>query len=294
MNTVSETARLRALSPSTPKGGRQIGAILIDSGTITPRDAEEVLRLQKDRGLRFGEAAIKLGLISEADLHRVLASQYDYPYITTEESKVSLELVAAYRPSSPQVEMLRAIRSQLMLRWFTESRKQLAVVSVARGEGRSYLAANLAVVFSQLGERTLLLDADMRNPRQHALFGLEGSSGLSTFLSGRANEPRLNRVPGLIDLSVLSAGPAPPNPQELAARPSFGHMLGELSQQFDVIIIDTPAAETSADAQSLAVRAGGALLLARQDQTRLRAIAALTSAIRTTGGQIVGSVLARF
>ncbi|MGC5317045.1 CpsD/CapB family tyrosine-protein kinase, partial [Escherichia coli] len=79
------------------------------------------------------------------------------------------KVVAAYNPFSKQVEALRALRSQLMVRWFDidGKHKALSIVSPASGEGRSFIASNLAVVFSQLGERTLLIDADMRQPCQH-------------------------------------------------------------------------------------------------------------------------------
>jgi receptor protein-tyrosine kinase len=98
----------------------------------------------------------------------------------------------------------------------------------------------------------------------------------------------------LVDLSVLTAGPPPPNPQELLSRPAFPKAMAEFAEQFDVVIIDTPAADISADAQTLAVQAGGALLLARQDRTRLQSFNALAGAVVSTGGQIVGTVLARF
>ena len=145
---------------STPRATRTLGAILIDSGQLTPEDAERVLQYQKQHNLRFGEAAVRLGLISEADIQFALSRQFAYAYLRKtpgEARPLSDELVAAYQPFSPRVEQLRAIRSQLMLRWFdrAEERQVLTVVGAERGEGRSYLAANLAIVFSQLGERTL-------------------------------------------------------------------------------------------------------------------------------------------
>ena len=144
-----------------PHAGSSIGAILVDSGKLTIEAAERILRLQKEQGLLFGDAALQLGLLTNEDIQFALARQYDYPYLLKGDGEVSSELVAAFQPFSPQVEALRALRSQLMLRWFTgqQERRALAIVSPARGEGRSYLAANLAVVFSQLGEHTLLIDA---------------------------------------------------------------------------------------------------------------------------------------
>ena len=134
-----------------PRASRSLGGILIDSGLLKPEDAERVLLVQKEQNLRFGEAAIRLGLLTEADIQHALSRQFAYAYLRKtpgEERPVSEELVAAYEPFSARVEQLRSIRSQLMLRWFdkAEQRQVLSVVGAERGEGRSHLAANLAVV----------------------------------------------------------------------------------------------------------------------------------------------------
>ncbi len=183
-----------------------------------------------------------------------------------------------------------------MLRWFTgdPERKSLAIASPGQREGRSWIAANLAVVFSQLGENTLLIDADMRNPSQHTLFKLENRAGLSSSLSGRGDPTDVKRIASFIGLSILPAGPTPPNPQELLGRPQFAALLAQLRGQFDAIIIDTPAAAAYADAQTIAVRAGGALLLAHKHQTSLDALGALTESLRQLGVQPVGSVISEF
>jgi len=212
-----------------PRNDRSIGAILIDAGRLKPESAEKILRLQRDEGLRFGDAATRLGLLKQSDIDFALARQFDYPYLLRGQSLVSEELVAAYSPFTPQVEALRALRSQLMLRWFDTdpAHKALAVVSAERREGRSFIAGNLAIVFSQLGEHTLLIDADMRNPCQHTLFGLENRAGLSAVLSGRGGPDTIQRIPSLLDLSVLTAGAQPPNPSELLSRPLFSQLLHE-------------------------------------------------------------------
>jgi receptor protein-tyrosine kinase len=273
---------------------RSIGAILVDTGKLALDDAERILRAQKDHGLRFGEAAIMLGLVTRADMELALASQYDYPYLLqTENGEVAAELIAAYEPFSSQVEALRALRSQLMLRWFTgeEERRTLAIASPGRGDGRSYLAANLAVVFSQLGEHTLLIDADMRNPRQHQLFKLDNRQGLSSLLSGRGERSVVERIPSFVDLSVLPAGPIPPNPQELLGRPAFAKLLAEMVSEYDIVILDTPAAADYADVQTIAVRASGALLVARSSRTRVSEFRELSKTLGHSGVAMVGSVL---
>lgn len=280
----------------TNAGERSIGAILVDAGKLTLDEAERILRLQKEESLRFGDAAIKLGLLGPAEIQFALARQYDYPYLIKGDGNVADELVAAYQPFSPQVEALRALRSQLMLRWFTgeKGRKPLVVASPGRGDGRSWLVANLAVVFSQLGERTLVIDADMRNPRQHTLFNLENRTGLSHILSGRGEANMIQRVESFRDLSILPAGPTPPNPQELLGRTPFDRFLEEVGSEFDVIIIDTPAAAGCADAHGVAVHTGGALLLARKNETSLTSFTAVAEDLRGVGVQVVGSVVSEF
>ena len=130
-----------------PRVSRSLGGILIDSGLLKPEDAERVLLLQKEHNLRFGDAAVRLGLLSEADIQYALSRQFAYAYLRStpgDKKPVSEELVAAYQPFSPRVEQLRAIRSQLMLRWFdkTDQRQVLTIVGTERGEGRSHFAAN--------------------------------------------------------------------------------------------------------------------------------------------------------
>ena len=279
-----------------PRATRSLGAILIDSGQLKPEDAERILQYQKQQNLRFGEAAVRLGLISEADIQYALSRQFAYAYLRRTPGEVrpmSDELVAAYQPFSPRVEQLRAIRSQLMLRWFdrAEERQVLTIVGAERGEGRSYLAANLAIVFSQLGERTLLIDADMREPRQHHLFHLENQTGFSTLLAGRSREEAIVRIPDLAGLSVLPAGPTPPNPLELLNRLNFDEFMIQVKGAYDVIIVDTPSMNSGEDAAMIAVRTGAALAIARNGSTRVADFSDLVQGLMDAGVAVVGSVL---
>lgn len=276
---------------------RSIGAILVDSGRLSIEQAEQVLQFQKQCGMRFGEAAVNLGLLTPEDIQQVLAHQYGYPCLRRGQSRISEELVAAYQPYSRPVESLRALRSQLMLRWFAADNcqsKAITVVSPDRGEGRSYLAANLAVVFSQLGESTLLIDADMRNGRQHMLFNVENFSGLSTILAGRSQTAPILRLADLEALSILTAGPVPPNPQELLGRDVLPKLMEKFAEMFDVIIIDTPAAINYADAQTLSARTGGALLVTRQDYTSLDSAGQVSRTLADQGVSVIGAVLNQF
>jgi protein-tyrosine kinase len=280
----------------TDKGGVSMGAVLIDSGRLTTLEAEQILRLQREQGLRFGEAGLRLGLLTQADVDFALSRQFDYPYLASGTSAVSESVVAAYQPRHPVVERLREIRTQLMLRWFTgdPGRKGLAILSAARKEGRSFVAANLAVLFSQLGQRTILVDADMRHPVQHELFGLDNRVGLSALLSGRGGPDTIQRIPGLLHLSVIPAGTTPPNPHELLARPVFAKLLEQLAEQVDVILVDSPATSECADAQMIAVRAGGSLIVVRKDASRLWRVQGVSQDVSDARATVVGAVLNDF
>ncbi|MES3002491.1 MAG: chain length determinant protein tyrosine kinase EpsG [Pseudomonadota bacterium] len=273
-------------------GRKPIGEMLVEWGRLEQADVQRVLDFQVKAGLPFGEAGIAMGLLDRDDVDEVLAVQFGQPAVAGD-SQLSAELVAARDPNSPAVENLRALRSQLMLRWFENDARQgaLAVVSPGSGEGRSWMIANLAVLFSQLGKRTLLIDADLRHPRQHQIFGLPGRIGLSAVLAGRAGWEAVCEVKALPDLFVLPAGAVPPNPQELLARPGFAKLLAATRSNYEVILVDTPAAGSSADASTIAARAGAALVLACQDASSMGRVAALADELRQFGVTVVGAVL---
>ncbi|MGV7210611.1 chain length determinant protein tyrosine kinase EpsG [Oxalobacteraceae bacterium A2-2] len=281
-------------SQLSSSGDSSIGGILLASGKITPENAERVLRMQKELGIRFGEAAQRLGLITEADIQQVLARQFDYPYLQAGEHKYSEKLLAAYQPFSPQVEQLRAARSQLMLRWMARGRKALAVVAVGADDGSDLLAANLAVVFSQLGERTLLVDANLRQPSLHGVFGLPAGPGLSDVLAGRAAPTVASRIDGLLSLSVLTAGTLPPNPLELLSRPQFAQLNQELEAAYDVVLYHAAPFTLGSDALAVGARAGGVLLVARSNQTLLADAGLVTDELKQAGAEVVGAVMVDF
>src|SRR3954471_17426303 len=279
-----------------PRGERFIGAILVDAGRLTVEDAERILELQRDKELRFGDAGKTLGLLTEEDIAFALSRQFDYPYVRPGEGSISESVVAAYYPLQANMEALRALRNQLMLRWFDgdPARKALAIVSANRKEGRSFIASNLAVVFAQLGERTLLIDADLRNPVQHKLFGLDNRVGLSASLSGRGGSSAVMQIAGLRHLFVLPSGALPPNPQELLARRIFPDFLNNLATEFDVILLDSPPAASTADAQILAVRAGAAMIVTRKNASRTWRVQGISDRVLEAKATIVGAVLNDF
>ena len=287
-------ATLQTVASANTVSDSSIGRLLLQLGKITLADSEKILNAQQKHGLRFGDAALKLGLIKESDIRQVLALQFNYPYLQAGQGKYSDELIAAYQPFSKQVEALRALRSQLMLRWFSEGFKSLAIVSANAGEGGSYLAANLAIVFSQLGERTLLVDANLRESRQHKIFNLKENRGLSDIIAGRAGLDVITQVDSFVDLSVLGAGTVPPNPQELLSRTSFIEFMNQAIGLYDVVLLDTTPATITADAQATVARCGGALLVSRLNHTRLVDLTEVRDQIAVTGARVVGVVINDF
>lgn len=269
-----------------------IGKVLTDMGKLSPEALNEVLRLQQETGLKFGQAAKKLGVLNDTDIQHALALQFDYPYLAADQTTLSQALIAAYAPYSPQVEALRALRSQLILRWFSEGQKALAVIPASAEAGASELAANLAVVFSQLGQKTLLIDANLRAPKQHQLFKCSQKLGLSDVLIGRvALSEAVCRIDALLDLSVLCAGTVPPNPQELLNNSRFTQLIQQQAEQHDVIIVDTASSMLYSDAQAVALRCQGALLVTRKDQTELKQVENLRDQLNMAAVRIVGAVL---
>jgi receptor protein-tyrosine kinase len=288
MSTVTKDEK--SVEPARDRG-RAIGAILVEQGRLNANDVDEIQRFAGANGLRFGDAAVKMGLLSRHDIELGIAQQYNYPIVSRGgEHGVSDEVIAAHMPQSETAEALRALRTQLNSRWVSKH-KTLVVTSPGRGEGRSWLAANLATVFAQVGKRTLLIDADMRFPRQHHLFNINSSVGLSALLTGRAGREIVTRIHPQLRLFVLGAGTIPPNPQELLGRPVFDLVLEMFSAQYDFVVIDTPAACEVADAHVIASRVDAAIILARKNHTRQSQLLATMKNMTESGVNVLGSVI---
>jgi protein-tyrosine kinase len=175
-------------------------------------------------------------------------------------------------------------------------RKALAIASCNPDDGVSLFTANLAVVFSQLGERTLLIDANLRCPQQHEIFNLKNKQGLSDVLAGSCKHVSevISRIDSFVDLSVLPAGTLPPNPLELLNRLSFDKLSNQLANQFDVILYDTLAFSSGSDALAVASQTEGVLIVVQKNNTRLADINNMNEQLKYSGIEVVGSILIDF
>lgn len=280
-----------ATLPVTVNHEMTIGRMLVDRGKITPTDAERVLRLQREQGMRFGEAARSLGLITESDIQQVLANQFGFSYLQPGQGDFPKELVAAYEPHGEATEMLRMVRSQLLQRWFAGTRNELVIASIAAEDDASMFTANLGIMFAQLGQPTLIIDANMRQPKQQDIFRIKSRLGLSEILAGRCGLQAIYRSDYFADLSILPAGTIPPNPQELLYRPIFQVLREHLRRHFSIILIDVPPLSGSGDALAVASGIGGAMLVARQDATYLGDLTTVRDKMKRCGVELVGSVM---
>jgi len=272
---------------------RSIGDFIRRARQLTDAQIEEILSHQRQHGLRFGEAAIALKLASRDDVLWALSQQFHYPYAPGDGTSFNPELVAAVDPFNVQTEAIRGIRSQLMLGVMApdQPRRALAVLSPNVGDGKSFFAANLAIAFSQLGSRTLLIDADMRTPRQHLLFDVPNDTGLSSILAGRTETSAIHLVQDLPSLFVLPVGTLPPNPLELLQRPSFSLLLQELLTKFDHIVVDTPATTHGSDSRVVAAKCGIAMVIGRRGTSRMTAVNNLINEVTRGSAKFAGVVI---
>lgn len=290
----AQTPGAQAVWPaSAVRHDRRLGEILARQLNLPAPEIDRIAAVARSRRVRFGDAAVALGVASAQDVFYALSSQFRYACASQAPGRDSAEQVMLQRPRSAQAEALRALRSELSRQVFRddEPAASLAVVSPQSQDGKSFLSANLAVAWSQAGRRTLLIDADLRGPRQHQVFGIGCGVGLSSLLCGRAGTESIVRIDDVPGLYVLPAGPLPPNPLELVDGPVFRDLIGELSSRFDQIVVDTPASTYGADAVAIADRCTAALVVARRQASRLASLASLTGQLAQGRGRLAGVVM---
>lgn len=272
---------------------RSLGDILREIRQLSDDQIERIVEHQRRHRVRFGEAAVALRLASGDEVLWALSQQFHYPYARAGGRELSGDLVMAADPFGEQAEAFRELRTQLLVER-EAPHCAFAVVSPERGDGRSCVAANLAIAFSQLGARTLLMDADMRSPAQHRLFGVQGRLGLSGILAGHASSSVIQTVPGLPSLFVLAVGTEPPNPLELLQGPGLAGLMERVLARFDHVVVDTPAASRGADWRVAAASCGAAIMVARRGRSRLDDLGRMNAALRGAKVRRAGVVMHEF
>ena len=182
-------------------------------------------------------------------------------------SGYSTEIPVIEKPGSTLAESFRSIRTSL--KYFTPGDQSvvIAVTSTVSGEGKTFVALNLASIISLLGRKTLLVGLDLRKPRIHKILGLDNSVGMSTYLSSNSKYDEVIQKTSIENLWFATAGPIPPNPAELIERKTMTDFLEKARKQFDFIILDTPPVAVVTDAMLVARRSDITLFVVRQRYT---------------------------
>lgn len=167
------------------------------------------------------------------------------------------ELITFRNPKSPISETFRTLRTNIQFMNVNKRLKSILITSTLPGEGKSWVASNLAVTFAQAGKQVILIDADMRKARQYSIFGVSPRPGLANYLAENDKNAELSDMEKYVQrteiegLYVISAGNVPPNPSELLITPQMQRLLDKLSSQCDIIIVDAPPCELVTDAAIL-------------------------------------------
>ena len=208
-----------------------------------------------------------------------------------EKKLFNAELIAIKQPNSYQVELLRVLRSQLIQRWFGDGHKSLAIISTLPEDGSCYLVANLAVVFAQLGKRTLLVDANLRDPHQDKIFKLHSTQGLSDILIGTAGLDAISPVSIQENLEIITSGSVTENLHELLSLDTFTSFIKLAEERFDIVLIDTASSVSTADAHDAIAHCEGTIFMSSLNNTKQVDLIHLRELVEVTGTKMVGSVI---
>jgi protein-tyrosine kinase len=270
------------------RGSLSLSEAALKLGLATQEQLDEMLVWMKHRHEQEG-----VGLIESAIRKRASSNQQVVP-AQGEMVKPGPQLILAHDPDNPRSEKIRALRTELLL--LSEASHEantIALLSACAGEGRSQLAAELAISFSQLGRRTLLVDADLRRPAQHGLFGSSNLQGLSEAVT-QVRKPWFHPVEGLPQLSLLTSGTTPPNPLELLSDGRFSRLLQDWRKNFEFVVLDTPPVKEYADGLAIATLAGRVIVVGRGQHTSYTETRELLRRLASTQSQILGAVINHF
>ena len=210
------------------------------------------------------------------------------------------ELIAQRDPKSPVSETFRTLRTNIQFMNTNNQLKTLLITSTLPGEGKSWVASNLAITFAQAGKKVVLIDADMRKGRQYTIFEVSPRPGLSNYLSGIDSNSEENSMDEIIDyiqetevknLYVISAGNIPPNPSELLITPKMVNLLDKLKQVSDIVIIDGTPCELVTDSVILSRLVDSTVIVTAHKQTKKDTLQKIVTNIQNVGGKIAGIVL---
>ncbi|MFK7778074.1 MAG: polysaccharide biosynthesis tyrosine autokinase [Gimesia sp.] len=208
--------------------------------------------------------------------------------IVKDESKFDSALWYYYRPSSREAEAFRSLRTSLLLKTDRSGAKVLQMTSAEPGDGKTTSISNLALAIAQTGRKVLIVDADLRRPTIHKLFGIVNGIGLGDVLADEIDAQTAIRETKIRNLSIMTAGTLPKNPSEMLMSPNFAGLIKQLRDEYDYVLIDTPPLVVVSDPSVIATVVDSVLLVVRLDKNRHGVIRKVQQIIQTNGIKVTG------
>ncbi|HCA03336.1 polysaccharide biosynthesis tyrosine autokinase [Vreelandella alkaliphila] len=308
---LNQLQEMRLVKAGTVGNVRILDAAILNPGTIAPRiplitavsaligallaTMLVVVRLLLSRAIKSPEQLEELGLPVYATLPdsggQTGLTERIRPRHSKKVQEVFRGLLAIKKPAEIAVEALRGLRTSLYFAMLESDNNRLMITGASPGVGKSFVAANLAAVCAQAGQRVLLIDADMRRGHLHHAFHSKGVKGLSELLARRIDAEEAVRHSDLEGLDYVARGSVPPNPSELLMQQSFHEFLEAMSQCYDLVIIDTPPILAVTDATVVGKLAGTSLMVVRFDSHPPGEIKAAKRRLESAGVNIKGAIL---
>ncbi|MBP1993429.1 CpsD/CapB family tyrosine-protein kinase [Paenibacillus eucommiae] len=201
------------------------------------------------------------------------------------------QIITHINPKSPISESYRTLRTNIQFSAIDEDLRVLMVTSAGPGEGKSTTIANLATAYSQADKKVLLIDADLRKPTVHHTFKTTNRVGLTGLLTNQAAIEETIKSSGIPNLDIITSGPIPPNPSEILSSKRLVTLLEELKQRYDIILLDTPPAIAVTDAQILATKCDGVILVVDSGNVKREVAMKAKANLEHVQARILGVVL---
>jgi len=216
-----------------------------------------------------------------------------------EYKKIASHLVTHLDPKSAVSEAYRSLRTAILfssasVKENEKTGKVYVITSSSPKEGKSTTVANLAITLGQGGQKTLLIDTDLRRPVIHSVFGYNKEPGITNHLVGRASVEEITRITPIPNLSVITSGTIPPNPSELLGSPRMREFLEQMREKYDMILFDSPPVIAVTDAQVLSQHADGVIVVLAAGQTQIELAKRTKQALLKVDAPIIGYVLNNF
>ncbi|AKP65337.1 tyrosine-protein kinase [Levilactobacillus koreensis JCM 16448] len=207
--------------------------------------------------------------------------------------KYGVGLVTYTDPSGMIAEQFKTIRTNIQFSSVDSDLKSILFTSSEPSEGKSTVSNNMAVTWADQGNRVILVDSDLRRPTIHRTFDVSNRKGLTNYLSGNASLDEIIQPTMVQNLYVITSGPVPPNPAELLGSSRINTLIKELTDKYDLLILDAPPVNTVTDSQLLAARVDGTILVVPQGIADKNGVRRAKKMLETVHANILGAVMNR-